>query len=194
MTKLYLFVRRYLSVLLVFGTLVSFAQQTVSGKVTGADDGSGVPGVNILEKGTTNGTVSDSDGNYRISVGANATLVYSFVGYATTEVSVGSQSVVNVTLQSDVTALSEVVVTGYGSQEKKEITSAVVQLTSKDFNQGNVNDPSQLLQGKVAGLSVYNRGGDPNSKCYNSSARYLHRRSQCGTLSGCGWCYWSFTG
>jgi TonB-linked SusC/RagA family outer membrane protein len=163
MTKLYLFVRRYLSVLLVFGTLVSFAQQTVSGKVTGADDGSGVPGVNILEKGTTNGTVSDSDGNYRISVGANATLVYSFVGYATTEVSVGSQSVLNVTLQSDVTALSEVVVTGYGSQEKKEITSAVVQLTSKDFNQGNVNDPSQLLQGKVAGLSVYNRGGDPNS-------------------------------
>jgi TonB-linked SusC/RagA family outer membrane protein len=163
MTKLYLFVRRYLSVLLVFGTLVSFAQQTVSGKVTGADDGSGVPGVNILEKGTTNGTVSDSDGNYRISVGANATLVYSFVGYSTTEVSVGSQSVVNVTLQSDVTALSEVVVTGYGSQEKKEITSAVVQLTSKDFNQGNVNDPSQLLQGKVAGLSVYNRGGDPNS-------------------------------
>ncbi|MDZ7649937.1 MAG: carboxypeptidase-like regulatory domain-containing protein [Cytophagales bacterium] len=109
--------------------------------------------------------MSDSDGNYRISVGANATLVYSFVGYSTTEVSVGSQSVLNVTLQSDVTALSEVVVTGYGSQEKKEITSAVVQLTSKDFNQGNVNDPSQLLQGKVAGLSVYNRGGRPQFEC-----------------------------
>lgn len=163
MTKLYLFVRRYLTVLLVFGTLVSFAQQSVSGKVTAADDGTGIPGVNILEKGTSNGTVSDADGNYRINVGANATLVFSFVGYASQEVSVGSQGTVNVTLQSDVTALSEVVVTGYGTQEKKEITSSVVALSTKDFNRGNVNDPTQLLQGKVAGLSIYNRGGDPNS-------------------------------
>jgi TonB-dependent starch-binding outer membrane protein SusC len=164
MTKLYLFVRRYVAVLLVFGTLVSFAQdRVVTGKVTSADDGSGVPGVNILEKGTTNGTVSDSDGNFRISVGSNATLVFSFVGYATQEVAVGSQSSVNVSLQSDVTALSEVVVTGYGTQEKKEITSSVVALDEKQFNKGNINDPSQLLAGKVAGLSVYNRGGDPNS-------------------------------
>ncbi len=164
MTKLYLFVRRYVAVLLVFGTLVSFAQdRVVTGKVTSADDGSGIPGVNILEKGSTNGTVSDSDGNFRISVGANATLVFSFVGYATQEVAVGSQSSVNVSLQSDVTALSEVVVTGYGTQEKKEITSSVVALSEKQFNKGNINDPSQLLAGKVAGLSVYNRGGDPNT-------------------------------
>lgn len=164
MTKLYLFVRRYVAVLLVFGTLVSFAQdRVVTGKVTSADDGSGIPGVNILEKGTTNGTVSDSDGNFRISVGGNATLVFSFVGYATQEVAVGSQSSVNVSMQSDVTALSEVVVTGYGTQEKKEITSSVVALSEKQFNKGNINDPSQLLAGKVAGLSVYNRGGDPNS-------------------------------
>jgi len=164
MTKLYLFVRRYVVVLLVFGTMISFAQdRTVTGKVTSADDGTGIPGVNILEKGTTNGTVSDSDGNFRINVGANATLVFSFVGYSTQEVAVGSQSSVNVTLQSDVTALSEVVVTGYGTQEKKEITSSVVALSEKEFNKGNINDPSQLLAGKVPGLSVYNRGGDPNS-------------------------------
>jgi TonB-dependent starch-binding outer membrane protein SusC len=164
MTKLYLLVRRYVAVLLVFGTLVSFAQdRVVTGKVTSADDGSGVPGVNILEKGTTNGTVSDSDGNFRISAGSNATLVFSFVGYVTQEVAVGSQSSVNVSLLSDVTSLSEVVVTGYGSQDKKEITSAVVSLSTKDFNKGNVNDPTQLLQGKVAGLSIYNRGGNPNS-------------------------------
>lgn len=149
--------------MLVFGTLVSFAQQTVTGKVTAAEDGSGIPGVNVLEKGTTNGTVSDADGNFRISVGSNATLVFSFVGYATQEVAVGSQSSVNVSLQSDVTALSEVVVTGYGTQDKKEITSSVVALSAKEFNKGNINDPTQLLQGKVPGLSVYNRGGDPNS-------------------------------
>ncbi len=162
MTKLYLFVRRYLTVLLVFGTLVSFAQQTVSGKVTASEDGSGIPGVNILEKGTTNGTVSDSDGNYRIVVGANATLVFSFVGYMSQEVSVGSQSTINASLQSDVTSLSEVVVVGYGTQEKKELTSAVTSLKSEDFNKGTVNDPVQLLQGKVAGLNITRAGGDPN--------------------------------
>lgn len=163
MTNLYLFVRRYLTVLLVFATLVSFAQQTVSGKVTGADDGSGIPGVNVLEKGTVNGTVSDADGNYRISVGANATLVFSFVGYASQEAEVGSQNTLNISLLSDVTSLSEVVVVGYGSQDKKQITGSVVSLTSEEFNRGNVNDPRQLLQGKVPGLSVYNRGGNPNS-------------------------------
>lgn len=163
MTKLYLFVRRYLTVLLVFGTLVSFAQQSVSGKVTAADDGSGIPGVNILEKGTSNGTVSDADGNYRISVGASATLVFSFVGYTSQEVSVGSQNTLNVSLKSDVTSLSEVVVVGYGTQEKKEITSSVVSVKSESFNKGNVNDPSQLLAGKVAGLQVVREGSDPSA-------------------------------
>ncbi len=163
MTKLYLFVRRYLAVMMMFGAASAFAQQSVSGKVTSSDDGSAIPGVNILEKGTSNGTVTDADGNYTISVGANATLVFSFVGYAPQEVAVGAQTSLNVTLQSDVTALSEVVVVGYGTQDKKEITSSVATLSTKDFNVGNINDPTQLLQGKVAGLSIYNRGGDPNS-------------------------------
>jgi iron complex outermembrane receptor protein len=148
----------------MFATLVGFAQErSVSGKVKSSDDGSGIPGVNILEKGTTNGTVTDADGNYTISVGANATLVFSFVGYTTQEASVGSQTTLDVTLASDVTSLTEVVVVGYGSQDKKELTSSVVTVNAQDFNQGNINDPTQLLQGKVAGLSIYNRGGDPNS-------------------------------
>jgi TonB-dependent starch-binding outer membrane protein SusC len=163
MTNLYLYVRRYVAVLLVFGTLVGFAQErVVTGKVTSADDGSGIPGVNILEKGTSNGTVSDSDGNFRINVGSNATLVFSFVGYATQEVVVGNQNSITVALQSDVTALSEVVVVGYGTQEKKEITSSVTSIKSEDFNKGTVNDPVQLLQGKVAGLNIARPGGDPN--------------------------------
>jgi iron complex outermembrane receptor protein len=148
----------------MFATLVGFAQErSVSGKVKSSDDGSGIPGVNILEKGTTNGTVTDTDGNYTISVGANATLVFSFVGYTTQEVAVGSQTTLNVSLGSDITSLSEVVVVGYGTQDRKEITSAVVSLDTKDFNRGNVNTANELLQGKVAGLSIYNKGGDPNS-------------------------------
>ena len=75
---------------------------------------------------------------------------------------VGSQTSLDIKMASDVKALSEVIVTGYGSQEKKEITGAVVSLDNKDFNKGNINDPTQLMQGKVAGLSIYNKGGDPN--------------------------------
>ena len=136
--------------------------RTVSGRVTSADDASSVPGVNILEKGTSNGTVTDADGNYKIIVGDNATLVFSFVGFTTQEVAVGSKSTLEVILASDVTSLSEVVVTGYGTQEKKELTSAITSVKSEEFNKGTVNDPMQLLQGKVAGLAIARPGGDPN--------------------------------
>ena len=145
MTKLYLFIRRYLSVFLLFGALASFAQgKSVTGTVTSSDDGSGVPGVNILEKGTSNGTVSDASGNYIITVGDNATLVYSFVGYATQEVPVGSQGTVNVTLQLDVTALNEVVVIGYGEIQKKDATGAISSVKSTDFNKGVIASPDSV--------------------------------------------------
>jgi TonB-dependent starch-binding outer membrane protein SusC len=163
MTKLYLLVRRYLAVALMFGALTSFAQQTVTGKVTAADDGSGIPGVNILEKGTTNGTVSDSDGNYTINVGANATLVFSFVGYTTQEVSVAGQSALNVSLQSDVTALSEVVVIGYGAVKINDATGAVAAVSSSDFNGGIISSPEQLIQGKTAGVQITSTSGVPGA-------------------------------
>lgn len=163
MTKLYLYVRRYLTLLLVFGTLVSFAQQTVSGKVTGADDGSAIPGVNISEKGTNNGTVTGSDGSFKITVGANATLVFSFVGYASQEVAVGGQTTLNVVLQTDVTALSEVVVIGYGEVSVKDATGAVASVTSKDFNGGIISSPEQLIQGRTAGVQMTTTTGAPGA-------------------------------
>ena len=137
--------------------------RTVTGKVTGADDGMGIPRVNITVKGTNRGVPSDLDGNFSIEVASTETLVFSFVGYITKEVPVGNQTTINVALDPDYAELDEVVVVGYGSQEKKEITSSVVSLDAKDFNQGNVNNPTQLLQGKVPGLSIYNKGGNPNS-------------------------------
>ena len=163
MNKVYLLSRRCLVFLFAFATLVASAQErTISGKVTSSDDASSIPGVNILEKGTSNGTVSDADGNYTIAVGSNAVLVFSFVGFASQEVTVGTQTAVSVTLQSDVTSLSEVVVVGYGTQQKKEITSAVASVSAEQFNKGNVQSPTQFLSGKVAGLSVVRPGGDPN--------------------------------
>lgn len=137
--------------------------RTVTGKVTGADDGLGIPRVNVTVKGTSRGVPSDLDGNYSIEVAPSETLVFSFVGYITKEVPVGNQTTINVTLEPDFAELEEVVVVGYGSQDKKEITSSVVALDEEEFNKGNVNDPTQLLQGKVPGLSIYNKGGNPNS-------------------------------
>ncbi len=164
MIRLYLSIRRFTFLLLLFATTMAMAQErAVSGKITSSDDGSAIPGVNIQIKGTSNGTVSDADGNFKINASSSSTLVFSFVGYTTQEVEVGAQSVVNVTLQSDITALSEVVVVGYGSQDKKEITGSVVSVDTKSFNKGTISDPALLLQGKVAGLSIYNKGGDPNS-------------------------------
>ena len=163
MSKLYLLVRRCLAVVLVFGALTGYAQQTVTGRVTAADDGSGIPGVNILEKGTSNGSVTDADGNFRITVGSNATLVFSFVGYATQEVSVGGQSTLNVSLQSDVTSLSEVVVIGYGEVRVKDATGAVASVSSKDFNGGIIASPEQLIQGKTAGVQITQSTGAPGA-------------------------------
>lgn len=163
MTKFYLSLSRYLTVLLIFMTTIAWSQsRTVTGKVTSADDGTGIPGVNVVEKGTNNGTVTDVEGNYSLNVGENSTLVYSFVGYTGQEVAVGGQSTINIGLMADVTSLDEVVVIGYGTQEKKEITSSVSSVKSEDFNRGTVNDPVQLLQGKVAGLNITRPGGDPN--------------------------------
>ncbi len=162
MKNYYTIIKQCLLFVIMLSSASVFAQRTVTGKVVDGNDNSGIPGVNILEKGTSNGTTTDIDGNYTISVSDNATLVFSFVGYSTQEVTIGTQTVVNVSLASDVTTLSEIVVTGYGSQDKKEITSAVASVKEKDFNQGNVTSPTQLIAGKVAGLSIVRPGGDPN--------------------------------
>ena len=144
----------------------AYAQQqtqavTVTGKVTD-DTGAGLPGVNVLEKGTLNGTVTDIDGNYRITVGSSdAQLAFSFVGMASQTVVVGTQGTVNVTLNSDASTLSEVVVVGYGTQNKRDVTGSMTSVKRDDFNKGIVNSPEQLLQGKVAGVNVTSVSGEP---------------------------------
>lgn len=162
MIKFYLSLRRYLAVLFVLASLAAAAQtRTVTGKVTSADDGSAVPGANIQVKGSSQGTVSDADGNFSISVGSDAVLVFSFVGYASQEVAVGAQSVINVVLAPDVTALSEVVVVGYGQQEKKDVTGVVAAVSSEKFNRGAIVSPDQLITGKIAGVQITSNGGEP---------------------------------
>jgi TonB-dependent starch-binding outer membrane protein SusC len=162
MTKFYLSLSRYLTVLLLLVTTMAWSQgRTVTGKVTSAEDGTGLPGVSILEKGTTNGTVTDNDGNFSVAVGDDAVLVFSFVGYTTQEIAVRTQSSINVSLATDVTSLSEVVVIGYGEVERKDATGAIVTLKPEDFNSGVISSPEQLIQGRAAGVQITSNNGEP---------------------------------
>lgn len=143
---------------------IANAQRTVTGTVIDETDGSPLIGVNVVIKGTTIGDATDIDGNYSVNIPAgNDILIFSFLGYITQEVAIGGRTVVDIVLAPDVRLLDDVIVVGYGTQDEKEITSSVTSVDAGDFNLGNVNDPAQLIQGKVPGLSIYNRGGDPNS-------------------------------
>ncbi len=136
---------------------------SVNGKVTD-EEGLPLPGVNVVEKGTSNGTVTDSQGGYALSVSSGeAVLAFSFVGTLSQEIKVGNQNEINVQLLFDSRALSEVVVVGYGTQKKSDITGAVSSLKSENFNQGVVTNPGQLLQGKVSGVNVTSASGEPGA-------------------------------
>jgi TonB-linked SusC/RagA family outer membrane protein len=136
---------------------------SISGKITD-EAGTSLPGVNILEKGTSNGTVADADGNYRISVASQESiLVFSFVGTATQEVRVGLQTVISIQLLPDAETLSEIVVVGYGTQKRADVTGAIASVKSEDFNQGVFTNAGELLQGKMAGVNITANSGEPGA-------------------------------
>jgi TonB-linked SusC/RagA family outer membrane protein len=141
--------------LLFFSGQVLGQERVVSGKVTSQDDGSPIPGVNVLLKGTSTGTSTDADGNYSISVaGENGVLVFSFIGYQTAEVSVGSRSVVDVQIATDITQLTEVVVVGYGTQLKQDLTGNIASIGGTEIQNVPVPTFEQAIQGRAAGVFV----------------------------------------
>jgi TonB-linked SusC/RagA family outer membrane protein len=151
--------------LLIFGMTFSlaYAQSTVTGKVTSAEEGA-LPGVNIIMQGTGQGTVSDIDGNYSIVVpGPEAVLVFSSIGYTTEAVTVGNQSVIDIVMVADVTSLKEIVVTGYTSQRKADITGAVAVVDTEEMNQITAASFLEKLDGRAAGVTV-NSGGNPGGR------------------------------
>src|SRR3990170_5167424 len=148
---------------MLFLSHVSYSQnKVVSGKVTDSKDGSGIAGVSVAPKGGTTGTQTGSDGSYQISVGSSVTtLVFSSVGFTTQEVSMGGRSSIDVALSGSVSALDEVIVIGYGTRLKKDLTGSVTAITAKDFNKGAITTPEQLIAGKVAGVQIVSNGGAP---------------------------------
>ncbi|MEW7290542.1 SusC/RagA family TonB-linked outer membrane protein [Aquimarina sp. 2304DJ70-9] len=137
-----------------------FAQSTVNGTVTDAGSGQPIPGVNIIVKGTTNGTSSDFDGNYSLNNVNDGDIVeFSYVGFMTQEVAYTGQATVNISLEEDAAELEQVVLIGYGTSRKKDLTGSVALVTSEDFNTGNNITAENLFNGRVAGVNINTNGG-----------------------------------
>jgi TonB-dependent starch-binding outer membrane protein SusC len=135
----------------------------VSGTVTSYDTNEALPGANVLELGTTNGTVTDANGKFSLTVSSNASLVVSFIGYLNEQMQVSGQSVIDVKLMPDITSLQEIVVVGYGTVKKSDVTGSVVSLKSDDLTPGAMINVEQSIQGRVAGVQVYQKSGEPGS-------------------------------
>src|SRR5690606_4808026 len=147
-------------------TTRSFKQQqkTIAGTVTSATDQAPLPGVSVLIKGSSKGVTTDEKGRFQIEASTNDVLVFSYLGYLSAEQPVGNRSMVNVSLREESNNLEEVVVVGYGTQQRSEINSAVANVEAEDVNAGRTRSPMDLIQGKVAGLNITRtQGNNPNS-------------------------------
>ncbi|WP_206604255.1 SusC/RagA family TonB-linked outer membrane protein [Aquimarina sediminis] len=142
--------------------ITTVAQDNITVKGTVSGSGGVIPGVNIIVRGTDNGSVTDFDGNYTISnVAPDAVIVFSYLGFKTVEIPVNNQTVINVDLEEDSAELEQVVLVGYGSVAKKDVTGAISTLQAKDFNAGAISSPEQLIQGRTPGVQITSDGGEP---------------------------------
>lgn len=161
MKKLYLLKYTFLLMIILSALVVNAQTGTVSGKVID-ETGSTLPGATILLIGTTSSTMTDANGNFKITgLSGTVKLSVNYIGYKTFEqtLTVGANTIVNIKLEPDNQKLNEVVVIGYGTAQKKDLTGAISTVTSKDFQKGPVTSPEQLIQGKVAGVSIIRSGG-----------------------------------
>lgn len=153
-----------LTAMILCGSVTAFSQTgTVTGTITDAGDGLSLPGATVIIKGTARGTATDLNGNFSVEVEPNTTLIFSYIGYITQEIVVQPTDVINVALIAEATGLEEVVVIGYGTQKKEDATGSVTPISSAEFNQGAITSPSNLITGKVAGISVISAGGAPGA-------------------------------
>ena len=176
MKKINYLIRIFLFAVAGIFTFSAISAQTtanipISGVVTEAN-GDPIPGTSVVVKGTTIGTATDFDGNFQLNVPEGSTLSISFVGFVTQEIEVGANRIFIIILLEASTSLDEVVVIGYGSQTKKEITGSITSVKAENFNKGIVSNPLGLVQGKVPGLNIIKNGGDdPAQNSYNIQLR-----------------------
>ena len=169
------------------------AKSKVSGKVISASDNQPLIGVSVMEKGTTNGTITNFDGEFTISTSADATLVFSYIGYVSQQITVEKKSVINVSLADDNEVLEEVVVVGYGTMKKKLNTGATVQVKGEDLMKQNTTNALQALQGSTPGVQITSASGQPGKgvnvtirgagSIYGSNPLYIVDGVQVGDIS-----------
>lgn len=146
-------------------SLGAFAQSIHVQGVVKDETGESIIGASVVQKGTSNGTVTDLDGHFSLSVPSNSMLVVSYIGYLSNELAINGKTELTIILKEDNQTLNEVVVVGYGTMDKKELTSAISHVGEKDFLTVSSLDPSMMIQGKVPGVSITNTGsGDPNNQ------------------------------
>ncbi len=156
--------KAFLALLILMYSFAAFAQGIqVKGVVTSADDGQPIPGVSVVIKGTTNGTITDVDGNYTISAQGSSTLIFSFVGMKSQEILVNNQSKINVVLATENTNIDEVVVVGYGVQKKSVVTAAISSVTSAQLANETPTRIEDVMKGRVSGVQITQSSGQPNS-------------------------------
>lgn len=149
----------------VFFSAAAMAQnKVITGKVTDKKDGSALPGVSVTAVGATGGAITTADGDYKLSVAGNVTAIkFSYIGYVGQTVNLDGRTSINVSLETSSRSLNEVVVIGYGTQKVKDATGSVASLSTKDFNKGVISTPDQLLQGRIAGVTVTQSSGEPGA-------------------------------
>ncbi|MDR2125537.1 MAG: SusC/RagA family TonB-linked outer membrane protein [Prevotellaceae bacterium] len=155
----------FTAIMLAGSVYAGYAQQkrTVSGKVTETATNTPLSGTTVNVKGANSAVTTDADGNFSITAASGDVLVFYFMGYVTQEIEISNQSHIEVFMVEDISELDELIVIGYGTTTKKEVTGSVSSITSDDFKSGNITDPVQLLQGQIAGLNIIRPdGGDPN--------------------------------
>ena len=149
---------RFRLLLLLFFPVTLFAQQTITGTITDAETNTPIPGVNVLVKNTNRGAVSDFDGIFTITATSTDTLVFSFLGYKTVSEVVGTRSRINISLNNDAQALESVIVTGYQTQRKRDITGAVSVADVEEMNKQSAASPIAGLKGRIAGMDIASNG------------------------------------
>lgn len=146
------------------GSSITQQKQIIVKGIVKDENGEPVVGANVVEKGTSNGTITDMDGNFSLSISEGSQLSITYIGYLDQNVTVGKgKTVLNIQLREDMQALEEVVVVGYGTMKKSDLTGSISTISAKDFNKGISSTPDQLLSGKIPGLMVNRSSGDPNS-------------------------------
>ncbi|MBW8334094.1 MAG: TonB-dependent receptor [Prolixibacteraceae bacterium] len=156
--------KTFLALMILMCSFAGYAQEIqVKGVVTSADDGQPIPGVSVVVKGTTNGIITDFDGNYTLKVPGNSTLVYSFVGMKNQEIPVNMRTVLDIVLASEFTGIDEVIVVGYGVQKKSVVTAAISRVTAEDLSKTSPSRVEDALKGKVSGVQITQSSGQPGS-------------------------------